>query len=65
MRISTQVFLRIEGERKVLSHIDSLGLSRPMEVEIDLDECLTCGALLLGETKVRHEEWHREWNVEA
>lgn len=60
MRISTQVFVRINGERKVMNHIAD-GVVRPMQVDIDLDQCPICGALLPpGNLNSRHEEWHRE-----
>lgn len=59
MRISTQVYVLIDGERKVMEHI-SQGVARAMSVDIDLDQCYVCGALLPPSNVIgRHEEWHR------
>lgn len=61
MRISTQVFVRVEGEPKVMEYTDPAGVTRPMEVEIDLDQCPICGAVLPpGDFNGRHKNWHQE-----
>lgn len=60
MRISTQVYVLVEGDRKVMEYTDPAGLRRVLTVDIDLDQCGVCGALLPpGNLNGRHEDWHR------
>jgi ferredoxin-like protein FixX len=66
VRISTQVFVRVEGQRKVMEFTDPAGVTRPMEVEIDLDQCVECGALLPpGGFNARHVNWHSQQRAAA
>jgi hypothetical protein len=56
--IGTQVFVRVNRERKQLEHTDETGRIRPLEVEIDFKRCGTCAALVLTTDGQRHFEWH-------
>lgn len=57
--IGTQVFVRVEGDRKVMEHTDAAGVTRPLEVGIDFERCVECGALLLPGEQL-HDLWHRQ-----
>lgn len=56
VRISTQVYVLVEGKRKRMEFTGPDGVVREMQVDIDLDVCAECGALV--ESAPRHAAWH-------
>jgi hypothetical protein len=67
VRISTQAFNRIDGDRKVLECVGPDGIARPVEVEIDLTECGVCGVLVAptAAAGVAHARWHQETDQQS
>lgn len=58
VRLSTQVYVLVEGERKALTHTDDAGVTRNMQVDIDLNMCPACCALV--GPSVGHHIWHMQ-----
>lgn len=61
MRITTQVYVLVDGERKVIEHVTLEGTNRQLQVDIELYECRFCGALLYPtyEASELHSNWHK------
>lgn len=56
MRISTQVYVPVDGQRKQLEFTGPDGVTRVMTVDVDLDVCHECGAVF-GSASL-HAKWH-------
>lgn len=62
MRLTTQVYVWVDGEQKVVEHFDAQKVSRQLMVDIQLHECYICKALLYPDIKIIdfHHNWHKE-----
>lgn len=58
MRISTQVYVLVDGNRKVMEFTAPDGTTRALSVDIDLSECIICGALVMPPAET-HADWHQ------